>query len=225
MAGVVVAGTRLVYLAEKKEMTVQLNNAGEQPGLVQSWIDTGDVHSTPTSSKAPFLLTPPLARLDPGKSQSIRLMFTGSAIPQDRESVFWFNILEIPPKSTALANVNKVDMAFRTRIKLFYRPKGLAGNAIDAIGKVQWRLVSATGGQGYALQAFNPTAFYVSGIELTLVNGTQRIDGTPQMLAPGQTLQFDLPGLKASPTPASQVEFKALNDYGAEVIVTHPLGS
>jgi chaperone protein EcpD len=214
-AGVVITGTRLIYPAGQKEITVKLNNNGTQPALTQSWIDTGSVESTPTSSKAPFLLSPPVARIDPAKGQTLRVLFTGAPLSQDKESVFWLNVLEIPPKPQDAGDLNTLQMAFRSRIKLFYRPAGLVGTASEAIEQVQWQLVPARDGQGMALQAFNPSAFHVSLIELDLVVGTQRERSEDGMVAPGETRQFLLPALKARPTGAAQVEFNAINDYGA----------
>ncbi|WP_416200008.1 molecular chaperone [Pseudomonas shahriarae] len=196
-------------------MTVKLNNNGTQPALIQSWIDTGSVESTPTSSKAPFLLSPPVARIDPTKGQSLRVLFTGAPMAQDKESVFWLNVLEIPPKPEAGADINTLQMAFRSRIKLFYRPTGLPGTASEAIEQVQWQLVPARDGQGLALQAFNPSAFHVSLIELELVAGAQRERSEDGMIAPGETRQFVLPTLKVRPAAGAQVEFSAINDYGA----------
>lgn len=214
-AAVVITGTRLVYPADQKEITVKLNNNGTLPALVQSWIDTGSVESTPTSSKAPFLLSPPVARIDPTKGQSLRVLFTGAPLAQDKESVFWLNVLEIPPKPEAGADINTLQMAFRSRIKLFYRPTGLPGTASEAIEQVQWQLVPARDGQGLALQAFNPSAFHVSLIELELVAGAQRERSEDGMIAPGETRQFVLPTLKVRPAAGAQVEFSAINDYGA----------
>ncbi|MBT9300138.1 fimbrial biogenesis chaperone [Pseudomonas sp. TAE6080] len=223
LAGVVITGTRLIYPADHKEITVKLNNNGTQPALTQSWIDTGDVKSTPTSSKAPFLLSPPVARIDPTKGQSLRLMFTGAPLAQDKESVFWLNVLEIPPKPEAGTDLNTLQMAFRSRIKLFYRPSDLPGTASEAIEQVQWQLVPARDGQGLALQAFNPTAFYVSLVELELVAGAQRERSEDGMIAPGETRQFVLPALKARPAGDALVEFNAINDYGALVPTRKPL--
>jgi chaperone protein EcpD len=211
----VITGTRLLYPADQKEITVKLNNNGTQPALIQSWIDTGSVESTPTSSKAPFLLSPPVARIDPTKGQSLRVLFTGAPMAQDKESVFWLNVLEIPPKPEAGADINTLQMAFRSRIKLFYRPTGLPGTASEAIEQVQWQLVPARDGQGLALQAFNPSAFHVSLIELELVAGAQRERSEDGMIAPGETRQFVLPTLKVRPAAGAQVEFSAINDYGA----------
>ncbi|CAM3288769.1 MULTISPECIES: fimbria/pilus periplasmic chaperone [Pseudomonas] len=221
MAGVVITGTRLVYPASQKEITVKLNNNGSKPALVQAWVDTGDVQSSPTSSKAPFLLSPPVSRIDPSKGQSLRLMFTGASLPANKESVFWFNILEIPPKAEGPVEMNVLQMAFRSRIKIFYRPDGLPGSPGDAPQQVQWKVIAD--GAGYALQAFNPTVYHVSLAELTLVAGTQRYEGDGGMVGPGESTVFALPTLKSQPGASAQVEFNAINDYGALVPTKQPL--
>lgn len=82
----------------------------------------------------------------------------------DKESVFWLNVLEVPAKKQAKPDENYLQMAFRSRIKVFYRPAGLAGNANDAAQAVTWSV------KGSSLQAFNPTPYYVSFVSLT-VNG------------------------------------------------------
>lgn len=220
-AGVVITGTRLIYPAAQKEITVKLNNNGTRPALVQSWVDTGDVKSSPTSSKAPFVLTPPVSRIDPSKGQSLRLMYTGAALPTDKESVFWLNVLEIPPKAEGPVDLNVLQMAFRSRVKIFYRPEGLAGNSTDAQQQLQWKVISVDG--GYALQAFNPTAYHVSQIELALSVGNQRYESESGMVSPGQTQVFALPTLKSQPAASAQVEFKAINDYGALTLIKQPL--
>ncbi|MBK5414365.1 fimbria/pilus periplasmic chaperone [Pseudomonas sp. TH31] len=212
-AGVVITGTRLVYPAGQKEITVKLNNNGTRPALVQSWVDTGDIQSSPTSSKAPFVLSPPVSRVDPSKGQSLRLMFTGASLPANQESVFWLNVLEIPPKAEGPVDLNVLQMAFRSRIKIFYRPDGLPGNPTDAPQSVQWKVIPAD--HGYALQAYNPTAFHVSQVELALAVGNQRYESENGMVNPGETKVFALPTLKSLPGAAAQVEFNAINDYGA----------
>jgi len=216
MASVVITGTRQVYPAKQKEITVKLNNDGGQPALVQAWVDSGDAASTPATAKAPFVLTPPLARIDPGKGQSLRLMFSGTPLPSNKESVFWLNVLEIPPKARE-TDENTLQMAFRSRIKVFYRHEGLAGSPDEAIEQVQWRVVSASNGQGYALEAYNPSAFHVSLVGLKLVAGAERNDSEDGMIPPGEKKQFALPTLKSLPAAGAQVEFSAINDYGTQV--------
>src|SRR3984957_10005754 len=99
VAAVVVDGTRVVYPAAKREVTINIHNGGDTPSLVQAWLDAGDAHAKPGESKVPFVLTPPLFRLDPSKSQSLRLVYTHDPLPEDRESLFWLNVLDIPPRT------------------------------------------------------------------------------------------------------------------------------
>ncbi|MDP9033123.1 MAG: fimbria/pilus periplasmic chaperone, partial [Pseudomonadota bacterium] len=37
MSSVVITGTRVIFPADKKEVTVKINNNGTKPVLVQSW--------------------------------------------------------------------------------------------------------------------------------------------------------------------------------------------
>lgn len=93
-------------------------------------------------------------------AQTIKLMYTASsALPKDRESVFWFNVLEVPPKPDAAkaANQSLLQLAFRTRIKLFYRPEGLSGISSDAPLALKWSGQHLKAKQHYALITLRPT--------------------------------------------------------------------
>ena len=104
-AAVVVDGTRVVYPAAKREVTINIRNPGATPSLVQAWLDAGDPHAKPGESKVPFVLTPPLFRIDPTKVQSLRLVYTHDPLREDRESLFWLNVLDIPPRAAANPDV------------------------------------------------------------------------------------------------------------------------
>lgn len=135
IADIVISGTRVIYKSNEKSVNVRLENKGNNPLLVQSWLDTGDDSAEPGSITVPFTATPPVSRIDAKRGQTIKLMYTASSpLPKDRESVFWFNVLEVPPKPDAdkVANQSLLQLAFRTRIKLFYRPEGLNGLPSDA---------------------------------------------------------------------------------------------
>ncbi|MCV5920354.1 fimbria/pilus periplasmic chaperone, partial [Escherichia coli] len=75
--------------------------------------------------KTPFIITPPLFKLDPEKNNILRIVNITHGLPQDRESVYWVNVKAIPSKSDDSENKNVLQIAVRTRIKLFYRPAGL----------------------------------------------------------------------------------------------------
>ena len=63
-ASVVIGGTRVVFPASQGEVTVRLSNSAAHPALVEAWIDDGDVQSTPDTANTPFLITPPLFRME-----------------------------------------------------------------------------------------------------------------------------------------------------------------
>lgn len=216
-AAVVVNGTRVVYPEVKREVTISIHNAGATPSLVQAWLDAGDPHARPGESKVPFVMTPPLFRLDPTKSQSLRLVYTHDPLPEDRESVFWLNVLDVPPRASANADMpNQLELAFKHRMKVFYRPTRLSGSAADAPGQLTWKLVSKDG-KLVGIQASNPTAYHVS---LTQVTAT--IDGHPivtkaDMVDPFASRSFDLPDALTAPSGAVAVEYWFVNDYGGNV--------
>src|ERR1700722_16635450 len=80
-ASVVIGGTRVVYPAQDKEVTVKLTNEGNQPALVQVWLDDGDDKSTPDTAKGPFTVMPPVFRIDPSKGQAVHLVYTKEPLP------------------------------------------------------------------------------------------------------------------------------------------------
>lgn len=183
---------------------------------MQAWIDDGNEKSTPDQLHVPFLLTPPVFRIDPGKGQALRVSYLNDkSLPTDKESVFWVNVLEVPPKPKAVNSQqpNTLQLAFRTRIKLFFRPKDLKGNAADAPGQLRWKL--ATDGAEPALVAENPSAYYVSFESVSLViDGKDIKSESPQMIVPGGTQRYPLKDFHPAAGAKLEVHFKSIDDYG-----------
>jgi P pilus assembly chaperone PapD len=212
-ASVVIAGTRVIYNGGEREVTVKLTNEGKSPALTQIWLDKGDPKAAPSTIDVPFVVTPPVTRIDPGKGQTLRILHAGAQLPQDKESVFWLNVLEIPPKPGAdEADANRLQLAFRSRIKLFYRPQGLKGNAQEAPAQVRWKVVPA--GKHPALEASNPTQYHVSFADIEVSGGgkTAKFDDGG-MVGPGETKQFPLTG-ELAPSGELKVHYHAINDFG-----------
>ena len=59
--------------------------------MIQSWVET----LNGGAEKAPFIITPPLYRLDKDQQNVERIVLAG-ALPQDKESLYWLNIKAIP---------------------------------------------------------------------------------------------------------------------------------
>ncbi len=214
-ASVVIAGTRVVFPAANGEVTVRLNNDGSTPALVEAWIDAGNPDSTPDTAKVPFLITPPLVRMNAGKGQSLRIVYTGQPLPTDRESLFWLNVLEIPPKPVAKPGEeqNTLQFAVRSRLKLFFRPANLTDDAPNAPQQVTWSV--AADGADYVLQAHNPTPYYITFSQLSLTVDQAEYALGSSMVAPLSTLRLPIEKLGHAPAAGSPVDYTAINDFGA----------
>ena len=194
-AGVIIGGTRLIFDGAKKEASISINNPDNSPYLIQSWIDMQEGNS----GKAPFIITPPLYRLDGGQKNLERIVMTG-VLPQEQESLFWLNIKAIPSAST---QTNSLQIAVKTRIKLIYRPEGLrASTPEDQANKLTWQRT------GNEIQVKNPTQYVINFNEITL--GGKKLDDVTYVL-PGATTRFVLP----SEARGSSLTFKVINDYGS----------
>lgn len=218
-ASVVIGGTRVVFPAANGEVTVRLNNTGDKPALVEAWIDDGDADSTPDTAHVPFLITPPLARMNAGKGQSLRIVYTGQPLPKDRESLFWLNVLEIPPKPVAKPGEerNTLQFAVRSRLKLFFRPAELVGEVAAAPAQITWSVVAD--GAGYALEAHNPTPYHITFSQLSLRVGSVNHAIGSGMVAPAASLRLPIKDLTQAPAAGSQVDYSTVDDYGA--VKTH----
>jgi chaperone protein EcpD len=212
-AGITINGTRVVYPADQREVSLSMVNDGKEARLVQAWVDSGDASERAESSKAPFLITPPMSRVDPGKGQTLRIMFTGANnLPQDHETVYWLNILEIPPKPKAGSDAaeNYLQLAVRSRIKLFYRPKGLQGSPDTAPDQVTWHVVSA--GKGYTAECTNDTPFNVSFSDLSFKGTPQQESISKGGMCPAKGKgTFPVTG---SPDTSNKLVVTVINDYG-----------
>lgn len=223
-ASVIIHGTRVIFPSSEKEVSVRLSNEGQSPGLVQLWMDAGDINAKPDEVKVPFVLTPPLFRIEPGKGQTLRMIHTREPLAQDKESLFYLNLLEVPPRPTALEedNANFMQMAFRTRIKVFYRPKALDSQDAYYKASAQFTWTVVRDGANYALEVRNPSPYYFSFVKAGLISnvegGRSIMNEDGGMVAPGGTQKFVLKELKSMPVAGQKVTFNFLNDFGGGVV-------
>ncbi|EEG5674293.1 fimbria/pilus periplasmic chaperone [Salmonella enterica] len=209
-------GTRVVYPEQKKSINVQLHNGENSPSLVQAWLDTGDASASPDSIKVPFVITPPVSRVEPGTGQTLRIMYTGEPLPRDRESVFYLNVLDIPPRpefgmrKADASNVNYLQLAVRSRIKLFFRPADLNQSVTDAARQVTWSLINRGG--KFFLKADNQAPYFITYKKLILkFNRDTQTLMQPGMVSPYSVKEFTLPGENLY---GASVIWTVINDYG-----------
>jgi P pilus assembly chaperone PapD len=214
-ANVLIAGTRVVFPAQDGEVTVRLTNDNSHPALIEAWVDSGDEHSTPDKANSPFVITPPLFRMEAHKDQSLRIIATPTPLPSDRESLFWLNVLEIPPKPSGveMQGKNTLQFAVRSRLKLFYRPAHLPGDVQKAPELVTWKTVA--NGSDYELEVRNPTPYHITFVQLSLDVDGKHYTAANGMVDPLGTLRLTVKGLTRAPAAGTAVAYDIINDFGA----------
>lgn len=206
---VIINGTRFVYPADEKEITVQLKNSGDTPALAQIWLDEGDSRVTPDQITTPFAISPPIVRINSNSGQAIRITMNSSqGLPQDRESLWWLNVLDIPGNEKKASQQQQeeggsLNMAIRSRFKFFWRPAGL-GDRVRAMEKLE---VHA---QKQRAAIVNPTPFYVTIGGLSRPQGRQLLDDAI-MIAPKQSM---IVTLNHPLKRGEKVVLEEINDYG-----------
>ncbi|WP_203461888.1 fimbrial chaperone [Enterobacter cloacae] len=209
-ADIVISGTRIVYPESAKDVTVSMDNRGTRPLLVQTWLDDGRDSTNPQELKLPFIVTPPVSRVEPQKGQTVRITWLGQTLPKDKESLFWFNVLEVPPKAKESDNQSMLQLAFRTRIKLFFRPTGLKGEPTEAAKNIKWSQTRQE--QKVVLSAKNDSPYYVSLASASLISGGKRYEIETHYIEPFSSQTMNV---KNAPlTGNSKIIWQAINDYG-----------
>ncbi|MDR0281739.1 MAG: molecular chaperone [Paucimonas sp.] len=198
--------TRVVFDSDKRNVSLVVNNPSTSTFAVQTWVNT-DADDTTTA--VPLIASPPLFRLDPGSEQLVQINALPATLPDDRESLFFFNVQEIP--ETRASDGNQLNIALRTRIKLFYRPAALSADPMSRLGELRWWIEHQDGVPRLVVD--NPTPFHFSFSRLELRDGDQAI--RPQdapMVAPLSRQNYPLTTRRLGPD--LQVTFAAINDYG-----------
>lgn len=200
MAAFVLNGTRFIYDEGKKNVSFDVMNQTDQIFGGQVWID-----NTNQGSGVFMIPAPPFFKVAPREKQIVRIIKTDSQLPADRESLFWLNVQEIPPKPKA-EDGNVLSVAVNTKVKLIYRPKTLIATRNGAEKNIK---VIQKAGDTYLS---NPTPYYfavvgikVNGMEVKLSAAEQN---TLAQLAPFSEVSLGKLALKGA------ISVDAVNDWG-----------
>jgi len=204
--------TRIIYPSNKKEITFTVNNAGKKTSLIQAWIDEGNTKDTPDKTNVPFILMPPISVLPPEKGQNIRVRYTGEiALPTDKESLFWANVLEVPQNTD---DPNQLRIGIRSRIKLFYRPEKLPIAPENAPEKLDWKLINKN--SKWYVNIYNNSPYYITfnKIDIATDKAKVSVDLTPQksMISPNSSIDYEV--VTKNNEIKSGVDFSTINDFG-----------
>lgn len=202
-AAIALDRTRVVFNGGDKSTSLSVSNENKQlPYLAQGWVEDAQGNKITT----PLTVLPPLQRLEPGAKSQIKVQALPAAnlLAQDRETLFYFNLREIPPKSE---KPNTLQLALQTRIKLFYRPKALSSTE----GAAPWQEQLTLTKMGDKYQVNNPTPYYITIVDASNKPGAVSAKGfEPVMVAPKgkEMLNVGVSALGNAPV------LTYVNDYG-----------
>ncbi len=149
-----------------------------------------------------FTITPPLFRLNPDKENTLRIFLTEEGLPSDQESLFWLNIKTIPATEKT---ENSLQIAFKTQMKLIYRPKSLK----DVNFEEEQKKLSWSKERGKVI-VYNPTPYFMN-FQTIKFNG--KLVDDVSYAKPFSTKSFDI----NDNNEHGLISWELINDYGANV--------
>lgn len=184
--------SRVIYNLGSSGTFLSINNNQNYPILVQ-----GKVYSEDKKTTAPFIVTPPVFRLDAQQQSRMKIIRTGGHFFDNRETLQWLCVGGIPPKDTDVWAQDKhgksappsavtlnMQVSSTSCIKLLMRPPGLEETMIEAASALKWQR------QGDKMTVTNSSAFYINFSSLS-VGGFKIAD--PEYISPFSSRSFPIP--------------------------------
>jgi len=188
--------TRYVYQEGQRNIAVQVtNNSGDLYGG-QVWID----NASEQDQGVYFTPAPAFFKAGAGQKQLIRILKISPFLPKDKESIFWLNVQEIPPKGNGEGN--SLAIALNTRVKMIYRPQTIAAGR----EKAEERLMV----HGQVLK--NPTPYYFAITDVKVNGRTLQLK---KSIISKLGMMTPLSEINLGKVPKGIIEIEALDDYGA----------
>ncbi|QGH64326.1 fimbria/pilus periplasmic chaperone [Serratia proteamaculans] len=210
-AAIALDRTRAIFNGADKSLSLSVSNQNKElPYLAQAWIEDANGNKI----ESPLTALPPLQRIEPGAKSQVKIQATGgqNLLAQDKETLFYFNLREIPPKAN---KPNTLQIALQTRIKLFYRPKAIAITREGQANPYQQKLTLTRQGDRYVVN--NPSPYFVTLAGARSHQKGDTVAGfTPVMVPPkgNATLGGSAKALGDAPV------LTYINDYGGRPTLT-----
>lgn len=203
VAAIALDRTRVIFDGSQSSVSLNISNQNKQlPYLAQGWIEDEKGNKI----QSPFTVLPPVQRIEPGKPSQVKIQALPAAklLPQDRESLYYFNLREIPPKSD---KPNTLQIALQTRIKFFYRPTAVEMDKNAA--PPQEQLTLSRQGDKYFVN--NPTPYYITLVDASNQKDNPGVKGfEPMMVPPKDSLSLTVSAASVGNSPV----LTYVNDYG-----------
>lgn len=206
--GLSLSQTRVVFDSNMKNTKITISNQSDRVYLINSRALMPLSADKTQKVATQFIITPPLFRLEKESHNTLLIIPSDtSALPKDRESIFYLSFLAIPSvKKTELLEdeipSTQLSLGINMSIKLFFRPVGLEISANIAPEK----LIFSQHGQQLRIE--NPTPYYLTLGQLEINQKAINIRAQGAMLAPFSSQHYTVN------EQAKQISWAVINDYG-----------
>jgi len=249
-AAVQLERTRVLVTQKDGSATFKASNTAKQPVLLQVWVEEGgaakgniagvQLAAARPGEQVPFIVDPPVLRLNPGEARALQIWLSqkNNKLPEDRESQFWLNVLEVPAVEltedgqAAQQPGNRLDISIVTRVKVFWRPEKLMRPNYKWTEKDDlWLALEKDEGNQHWLVIHNPSPFHLSVDKLTVYEGDRKAEkeNKTEIPAPVDSLMllpFGKQKIKLAQAPAKPETVHAvivyIGDWG-ELLEMEPL--
>lgn len=197
LAALELDSTRYVYAGDNTVLSVTVKNTEDQDYGGQVWVENIAEQDT----RPAFIATPSFFKIKKHDGRQVfRLIKASDQMLQDKESIYWLNLQEIPPK----INGNGISLALRTRVKLIYRPMALVAGRAHAEENMS---IEHFSGKQFLVNS-TPYIFAISSI-YDVNNKQVKLSAAEQ-----DKLTMFMPGDKVDVTGFVVKSVMALDDFG-----------
>lgn len=202
---------RIVFLEKVNAGAfAELENANKDPYLIQSWIVAADEQTGLPMDKnsqqdaVPFVITPPLHRLEVGERYRWRIQRVGNqGLPSDRESVFYVALKAIPTTEKQAQDKGEFVLSPVIYQKMLYRPAALEELRTDMLAdKATFRR------EGNQLVVRNDSPLYMTFATLQVGDYEMPESELYKMVPPFAEQRYPLPA-----SAKGNVMWRLLNEY------------
>lgn len=126
---------KFIFIESINQEIIEINNKTDNDYFIQSWITHYDKEN---SNEIPFMVTPPLFKIEKDESFSLKIFKIDKIKEEDREALYRINIKRIPILLNSDSNKNMLHVSVNSVYNLIYRPVSIEKDAKDAYKKIEF---------------------------------------------------------------------------------------
>lgn len=215
-AGIVVERSRVIIPTSSFSNSLKIMNSNSYPVICKVWVEKG--HSAENEDSL-IVVKKPFFKMDANEKTTVTLMNLDmdKELALDRESLYWLNIEEIPPKDKDyLHNDILVSLVMHTQLKVFVRPDKLSITPSSAYRTQSFELLENNGKS--SLKINNDSPYYITYSNITI----KEKSGKSSVVYSGMVSPYSDKEILINNNfiKGAEITYSVISDYG--FIISHP---